>query len=44
MVKNARMANGEMMREMQIAEGIQMSGKKKKNDARERRKERNRLK
>ena len=29
---------------MQIAENIQMSGKKKKNDARERRNERNRLK
>ena len=42
--KTVRMANAEMMRKMQIAESVQMSGEKMKNDARERRKERNRLK
>ena len=34
----------EMMREMQIAESVQMSEKKKKNDAREMKNERNRIK
>ena len=39
--KIVRVASAVMMREMQIAENVQMNEKKKKDDAKEKRKERN---
>ena len=38
-----RVVNAAMMREMQIAENVQMNEKKKKDDAKEKRKERSRM-